>query len=154
MLYSVPRLGSLFPDLHVSTFRKTALGLTAAAAMFAGTAAHAGDFSAEDCKFIAHVGVTAAKVAGPEKLSVEFKTSFRNYLGANLTCDGPKNILTPTGEDVATFNTIRQVLLAPPRSISLEKAGVRAIDPRSAQRPADQRRSDAGPAIRANLKVD
>jgi hypothetical protein len=158
MLYSDTRLGSLFQDLNASTFRKGALALTAAAAMFAGTSAHAGDFTSEQCKIISHISVDAAKAIGPEKLSKEFKTSWRGFLGANLTCDGPKDIFTPTVDDIAFFNSVKEVLYAPPLKLNLDKAGLRSVDPNKAatdaRRPAGDQRSDAGAATKINLKID
>jgi len=156
MLYLHPRLGSLSRDLNLSSFRTGAIALTAAAAMFAGTSAYAGDFTQDECRLISSVGTGTARAIGPEKLSQEFKSSFRSFLGPNLTCDGPKDILTPTGIDIDTFNTIKDILYAPPRGISLEKAGLRSVDPkgRGAQRPIEQKRSDLNPALRANFKVD
>jgi hypothetical protein len=61
----------------------------------------------------------------PETVSAEFKQSFRDFLGPNLSCDGPRDIHTPTGPDIDAFNTIRSQLLA--GKISLRDAGLRAV---------------------------
>ncbi|OQW54888.1 MAG: hypothetical protein A4S14_14645 [Proteobacteria bacterium SG_bin9] len=53
MLYSALRLGPLFLELTPSSFRKTAIGLTAAAAMFAGTASYSPAYSAEPNPLVA-----------------------------------------------------------------------------------------------------
>jgi hypothetical protein len=128
-----------------SPLRKSAIALTTVAAMFAGAAAHAGDFTPEQCRSISAVGISVAKAVGPSTLSTEFKQSFRNFLGPDLTCDGPKDILTATPDDVAAFNTIKQVLFAPPAKISLTSAGLRSVDPGSVAtvRPTSDKRTDA-----------
>lgn len=82
-------------------------------------------FTPEQCKVIAAVAVDVLKALGPETLSGEFKQSFRNFLGPSLTCDGPRDILTPTGPDIDAFNTIRSLLLR--GDISLREAGLRAV---------------------------
>lgn len=101
--------------------------------------AKAGDFTHDQCRAIAAVASDVVKTIGKEKLSVEFRQSFINFLGAKLTCDGPKDILTPTGEDIDTFNTIMTFLEGGSKPIYLQRAGLRSVDPASltANRPAE-----------------
>ena len=119
-----------------SSYRRAALGLAAGAALLASPMAHAGDFSAEQCKLIATVSGEVVKTVGVQKLSEDFRKSIANFImpevngKRTMTCEGPKNIFTPTGNDVDAFNTIREILLSPPRQISLQKAGLRSVDPK------------------------
>lgn len=120
-----------------SFFRKGAIALTTAAAVFAGTSAHAGDFTSDQCRMIAAVAGDVMKAVGASKLSIEFRTSLIDFImpnvdgnGRKMTCDGNKRITTSTADDVAAFLTMREILLAPPSKISLEKAGLRSVDPR------------------------
>jgi hypothetical protein len=88
--------------------------------------------TAAQCKTVAMTAVEVIRDLGPEKMSAQFKQSLRDFLGTELKCDGPRDILTPTIADVAAFNTMREILLSPPRIISLQKAGLRSIDPSQA----------------------
>jgi hypothetical protein len=89
-----------------------------------GSAA-AAPFTPEQCRIISAVAVDVLKAIGPDTVSPEFKQSFRDFLGPRLTCDGPKQIRTPTVADIAAFNTIRSQLLA--GDISLQAAGLRSV---------------------------
>lgn len=117
-----------------------AIGASAVAtSLFAANAAQAqapGSFDHQTCKGIAGVIVGVYDDLGSrQKTSAAFQESIRRWLNVpNFTCDGPKDIHTPTGEDVATFNTIKQVLYAS-TNISLTAAGLRSIDPRRVDRP-------------------
>ena len=83
--------------------------------------------SEKECAIIAAVAVKTLRAIGAETLSPEFKQSFRDWLGPDLRCDGPRDIATPTVDDVAIFNTIAGVLLQGDDPISLRKFGVRAV---------------------------
>jgi hypothetical protein len=126
--------------------------LAALASIATTSQANAGDFTKEECAGVMAVALEVVKAAGKDTLSVEFRQSFRNWLGPNVTCDGPKDILTPTDRDIAAYNTIRTGLLLASKPISLEKAGLRSVDPKkvSAIRPDDNIRAEAeaGPQLR------
>jgi hypothetical protein len=90
MLYSNTRLGSLFQDLNASTFRKGALALTAAAAMFAGTSALS-VFPASAQEVLSDAQCTSVKGATivtlrdfRGKISAEFAESLGEF---SKTCD-------------------------------------------------------------------
>jgi hypothetical protein len=141
-----------------SSFRKKATAVAAATAMMGAasfaTDAQAGDFTHEQCKIIAGITTDTMNAIGTNKLSPEFRGSIVKFIApeGQLTCDGPKDILTPRGKDVDAFVVIRAVLLsrAGGGSISLEKAGLRSVDPATlaSQRPADGRRSELNAAPR------
>lgn len=102
------------------------------AASFVATAAliasaRASDFTQGECKTIALTAAEVVRVTGREKLSADFRQSFINWLGKELTCDGPKNIAISTHQDSVTYRTIRGMLLSGSKPISLEKAGLRAV---------------------------
>ncbi len=105
-------------------------------------------FTKVECKGIALVASEVVKAIGANKLSLEFRQSFVNWVRPPaFTCDGPKDILTPRGDDIDTFNVIRRVLLAGKNPISLQKAGLRSVDPKdidAARRPGVDKKSDAG----------
>ena len=88
--------------------------------------AEAGSFSRSECKLIAVVSAKVIKAVGKDTLSVTFRQSLRNWIG-QLTCDGPTNIRTPTGPDIAAFNTIRSVLAAGNAPIDLTGRGLRSV---------------------------
>lgn len=133
-----------------SSLRRGSVGATFAFAALASLvtgAAKASDFSEQDCTKIVGVTTSVAKELGPQTLSAEFKRSMREFLKPNGTadCSGPRDILTPTVVDVAAFNTMRTLLLAGSHPVSLQKAGLRSVDPATlAGRPTATKRSDAG----------
>lgn len=108
-----------------SLTRKTALGIAAAAAMV--TSASAADFTQDQCKGIRGTAAEVVRTVGKETLSREFRQSFVSWLGADLRCDGPKDIVIVTHNDSATYATIREALLLGSKPLSLEKAGLRVI---------------------------
>jgi hypothetical protein len=121
-------------SLSPSVFRRAAIGI-ATAAIFAGSSARAGDFTHDQCRLISAVAADVMKALGPSSLSVEFRQSLIKFIvpnGKQLTCDGTKEIVTPTGADIDAFNTMRVILLAPPSRISLEQAGLRSVPRASA----------------------
>lgn len=128
----------------ISLARKAALGMAAAAAMV--TSASASDFTQDQCKIITGTALGVVKQVGKDTLSTEFKQSLRNWLGPNITCDGPKDIAIITHNDSVTYRTIRSMLLSGSKPLSLEKAGLRAVvkpaDVVSAVPPVEKR-SDA-----------
>jgi hypothetical protein len=82
-------------------------------------------FTPQECQLIAGTSVYVVRDLGnKDRLSPEFKQSFRNFLGANLTCDGPREIAWRTREDAATFNDIASQLMRKATRISLREAGV------------------------------
>jgi hypothetical protein len=121
-------------SLSPSAFRRAAIGIAAAAAIFANSAARAGDFTHDQCRLISTVAADVMKGLGSNTLSVDFRQSLIRFIVPNgkLTCDGPKEIVTPTGADIDAFNTIKDVLYAPPQRISLEQAGLRSVPRTSA----------------------
>jgi hypothetical protein len=114
-----------------SVSSKTALGHAFGTVIVAGIVsttagpATAAPFTPEQCKIISAVAVDVLKAIGPDTVSAEFKQSFRDFLGSGLTCNGPKEIETPTANDIGAFNTIRSVLLN--AGISLQEGGLRAV---------------------------
>src|SRR5262245_56912839 len=113
-----------------STFRHAMTGaVMLGAASLPSGGAQAGDFTHDQCRLIAAVATDVMKALGPTTLSVDFRQSLVRFVApqGKFTCDGPKDILTPTGPDVDAFNTIKDVLFAPPRRISLEQAGLRSV---------------------------
>jgi hypothetical protein len=104
--------------------------LLAASVISASTAyASPAPFTAEQCKVIAATISQVLSTVGADTLSIEFRTSLRNFVvtEGKLTCGGSRDILTPTTKDIAAFNTIRTILLGGSSPISLEDAGVRSI---------------------------
>ena len=99
--------------LDFTSFRKASKAATiAGVALFSagyGTSAIAADFTEAQCRDIAAVAGTVVRTVGKENLSVEFRQSFRDFLGAKLTCDGPKNLSTPTDKDLAALLTIEDI---------------------------------------------
>lgn len=85
-----------------------------------------------ECRIVSAIAVEVIKAVGRDTLSVEFRQSFRNWLGADLTCDGPREIATPTTNDIAAYNTIRTVLASGEDPIDLQAIGLKAV-PYSAQ---------------------
>lgn len=83
-------------------------------------------FTHEQCRAISAAVVDAVrKLENQDGLSAEFKQSFRNFLGAGLSCTGPREIVWVTDEDQATFKDIRSQLLDSKEKISLDVAGVK-----------------------------
>lgn len=72
------------------------------------------------------VSTNVIKAVGRDTLSVEFRQSLRDWLG-DLTCDGPTDIHTPTGPDIAAFNTIRSVVASGDDPIDLTGRGLRSV---------------------------
>lgn len=134
-----------------TTARKAALGIAAAAAMTTG--ASAADFTQKQCLGISETATEVVKTVGAKTLSREFRQSFVNWLGADLRCDGPKDIIIVTHNDSATYATIREALLRGSKPISLQKAGLRVVvkpaEIVSAVPPIPQR-NDAAPAPSVN----
>jgi hypothetical protein len=82
-------------------------------------------FTPTECQLISHTAVYVIRDLGnKDRLSPEFKQSFRNFLGVNLTCDGPRDIAWRTREDAATFNDIASQLMRKATQIDLRRAGV------------------------------
>jgi hypothetical protein len=89
------------------------------------TPGHRRVFTPQECQDISGTGVYIVRHLGnKDRLSPEFKQSWRDFLGANLDCTGPREIVWRTREDAATFNGIAGQLLLPPTRISLRGAGV------------------------------
>jgi hypothetical protein len=90
-------------------------------------------FTPEQCRIVAATVADVVRAIGANTLSVEFRTSLRDFImtDGQMTCRGPGTILTPTTNDIAAFNTIRSQLLA--SDISLQKAGLRSIDAKDAR---------------------
>jgi hypothetical protein len=130
-------------SLHPTTsnFRKGAIAFTTAAtlglaALFPAHGQTVGvgtpstpSFTTDQCRLISAVTAEVFRFRGAPTLSAQFRQSMVNFIAPNgsLTCDGPREIITPTENDVSAFNTIRTILLAPPRRISLEQAGLRSV---------------------------
>lgn len=104
-----------------------AVGLTGLFGLAVPAEAKVPRLTAEQCRIVSAIAVKVVKAVGPDTLSPEFRQSFRDWLGPEIACDGPKEIRTPTPEDVAAFNTIRGTLLQGPAPISLSQMGVRAV---------------------------
>ena len=69
---------------------------------------------------------------GADKLSVDFRKSFMNWMG-NVTCDGPRDIVIRTKADAAVFNSIRAGLgLSSARIDLVTRAGLRIARPSAA----------------------
>ena len=142
-----------------STFRRAVTGaVMLGAATLGGTAAHAGDFTHEQCRLIAAVATDIFKAVGSDKLSTDFRGSFVKFVMPKWPNDlrWSESILTPLAKDIDAFNVIRAVLLSSKAggSISLEKAGLRSVDPATlaARRPADGKHSElnATPTLKAD----
>lgn len=108
-----------------TTARQAALGIAAAAAMV--TSASAADFTQAQCKGITGTAMEVVRTVGKDTLSQEFRQSFRNWLGADLHCDGPKDIIIVTHNDSIAYGAIRSALLTGSKPISLQKAGLRVV---------------------------
>ena len=119
----------------VSNFRKSGIAVAAATVMAASsvlgvTSAQAGDFSKRECFIIDRVTTDVVTTLGVENFSDAFLNSLQGFIspdGTNATCDGPKRIATPKGEDVDAFNTIRASLGKAKRPIDLYKRGLEAV---------------------------
>lgn len=134
-----------------TSLRRSVAGFALAAAgiLSAATPAQASDFTQTECGTIVGIATKVAGTIGPQKLSPEFKRSMVAFVsppGRPGSCTGPKDISTPSVEDVAAFNTMQDFLEAGTHPINLKKAGLRSVDPKalSAARPAAIKRSDAG----------
>lgn len=132
------------------TGRALALAATTLGAVTAP--ALAGDFSPADCRGISGIAGAVVRHVGKDTLSVEFRQSFVNWIGADFRCDGPKEIAIVTANDSATYATIRSELLLLPKPISLQKAGLAPVVKAraAAEPPVPQKRSDAGPVPTVN----
>lgn len=96
-------------------------------------------FTEDECRGISNVAVDVLKAIGPDKVTPQFKKSFRNFLGPNLKCDGPMEIIVLTADDIAVFNTIGDGLASMPKHpISLRERGLRLVR-QSAELPASIR---------------
>lgn len=128
-----------------------ALALAASSTMAAVTLpavpAMAGEFSQKECRGISGIAGAVVRRVGKDNLSLEFRQSFVDWMGAEFRCDGPKEIALVTDEDAATYRTIRSELLQLPKSIDLKKAGLKPVERSSAASAPSvpQKRSDAGP---------
>jgi hypothetical protein len=119
--------------LNLIFFRRCAFALSFSGSLLTGQslpafsqAKQGENITNEQCRAISATAVAiVTHHADRAALSPEFKQSFRNFLGANLTCDGPRQLVWRTREDWATFQTISSQLLAPGVNISLERAGVK-----------------------------
>jgi len=101
---------------------------TAVGAAFPAAAQSA--FTKDECKFIAGVAISTVKAVGSDKLSVDFRQSFVNWLGPNITCDGPREIVIRTGTDTDVMNAIRDGLSASSLRMDLtQRAGFRFVRP-------------------------
>lgn len=126
--------------------RSAAFGLAAATLMAIGPAV-AGDFTQDECKGIAVSASQVVRTVGANTLSREFRKSFMNWMGRDMMCAGPKDIIIVTENDSAAYGTIRSMLLAGSHPLSLQKAGLRVVT-QAAEKvstlPIPQKRSDAG----------
>lgn len=116
-----------------STIRKAAF-VTAAIALVAFPSSKANGqqqpLTKEECRAVAAVAGVIVKSVGANNLSVDFRQSFRNWLGADITCDGPKDIIIKTAADSDAFVTIRGALGAASRPIDImTRGGLRAVAP-------------------------
>ena len=130
-----------------------ALALAASTMAAVTSPALAGGFSQKECQGIGGIAGAVVRHVGKDTLSDEFRQSFRNWLGADMRCDGPKEIALVTDNDAATFRTIRSELLQLPKPISLQKAGLRGVERSSAAATpptGPQKRSEAAPAPAVN----
>lgn len=129
-----------------------ALALAASTMAAVTSPVQAGNFSQKECKGIGGIAVAVVRHIGADTLGMEFRQSFRNWLGADMRCDGPKEIAIVTTEDSATYGTIRSELLSLPKPMSLEKAGLKAVVVKSstAAPPLPQKRTEAVPAPSVN----
>lgn len=109
-----------------TALRRGAFGAAMAASLFAANAAQASNFSPDECNAIYAVSREVVTTLGKDTLSVDFRQSLVNFLGRK-TCDGPTDIVTPTGADVAAFNTIRTLLAAGSSPIDLQARGLRSV---------------------------
>jgi hypothetical protein len=92
----------------------------------AGSAA-AAPFTLDQCRIVSATVAEVVRSLGADTLSVEFRTSLRDFImtDGHMTCGGPRLIRTPTTNDIAAFNTIRSQLLA--SNISLQAAGLQSV---------------------------
>jgi hypothetical protein len=111
--------------------RRGAFSLATIASLFAANGATAADFTPQECKIVYETSRMVVQALRKDTLSLKFRQSLVNFMGPDTRCNGPKNILTPTVNDVAAFNTIRGLLLSPPARISLQERGLRSVDPAS-----------------------
>ncbi len=119
---------SSFAGAKQSFRRKVAAaGMAVLATLFAANATQAAQFTPEECRVVAGIGGQVVRALGKETLSADFRQSFVNFLGPNIACDGPTNIVTRTGPDIDAFNTIRIMLLQTNRPISLQDRGIRSV---------------------------
>ncbi|RTL69348.1 MAG: hypothetical protein EKK41_13760 [Hyphomicrobiales bacterium] len=110
-----------------------AAGPPTTAAATAPSAAAQQPITKDECRAIAAVASKVVTVAGTNNLSVDFRQSFRNWLGPNITCDGPRDIVIRTGTDSDAFVTIREALGVGSRPIDImARGGLRAIAPTAA----------------------
>jgi hypothetical protein len=92
--------------------------------------------TAEQCMEV-RVAITEAvrrigTLGKADQLSQEFKTSLRDFIGPNRDCKGTRDIITPTVNDAAAYDTIRELLGSGPNPIALERYGLRVLERRAA----------------------
>lgn len=112
------------------SFRRkvAAAGMAVLATVFAANAAQAARFTPQECAIVYETTRMVIESGGRETMSPDFMKSFRAFLGPNMTCDGPPNIVTRPGQDLAVFNTTA-AFLAHNHRIDLNAKGVRAVVP-------------------------
>jgi len=119
--------------MHTTSFAmKLAAGAVAAttAVGAAFPAAAQSAFTKDECGLINETAAAAVRAIGVERLSLDFRQSFRNWLGPNITCDGPREIVIRTGTDADLMNTIRMVLSGSRLKMDLvQRAGLRFVRP-------------------------
>lgn len=110
--------------------RRGAAAIVAAGVLFGANAAQAGSFTELECKTVSGVAREVVKAVGKDTLSMDFRRSLLSFIapdGKQSTCTGPLKIATPTGADIDAFNTIRGLLLAGPKPISLQERGLQSV---------------------------
>lgn len=126
--------GVIVPPAGKPALRRGAFALVTAAALFGANAAQAAQFTEHECRLISVTTREVVKALGVDTLSVEFRRSLAGFMapdGKTLTCAGPTQIVTPTEQDIAAFNTIGGLL-----PFDIQARGVRQVAQLSSPAPA------------------
>lgn len=122
--------GNSRKEVIAKTVAAAIAGAVPAALPFQAAGQQVAAFTQSECKGISSVVLQVVRTLGADSLSNDFKGSFRAWMGPNITCDGPTDIVVRTGRDSDALNTIYTLLESSSSRINLQtRAGLRAVRP-------------------------
>ncbi len=103
-------------------------------------------FSESECATITKVATNLVKRLGVNSFSIEFRQSLRNWLAANLTCDGPRDIAIRQYREIAYVNLLTYELSVVPKPpIDLARAKWTLVEAGASDRIAQILPTGTGP---------